>query len=103
MAHKHGPNISPKLYEEFFLPHYKSVTDFLNKNKIDRIMMDSDGNVKPILDLVVKAGITGLWPLEVGAGMDAKEIRKRNGRRLFLIGNLDKREIAKGGGYEERS
>jgi uroporphyrinogen decarboxylase len=99
MAEKHGPNISPKLYKEFLLPHYKRVTAFLNKNKIHRIMMDSDGNTKPILDLVIEAGITGHWPLEVNSGMDVRTLSKEYGKKLFLVGNLDKREIAKGGQY----
>lgn len=97
MAEKHGPNISPKLYKAFLLARYKRVTGFLNKNKIYRIMMDSDGNTQPMLDLVVEAGITGHWPLEVNSGMDVRILRKRYGNKLFLVGNLDKREIAKGG------
>jgi uroporphyrinogen decarboxylase len=97
MAEKHGPCISPKIFKEVFLPHYKNVTNFLKKNKIDRILVDSDGNINPILDLFVEAGLTGLWPLEVGSGMNAIDIRKRYGNRFFLIGNLDKREIVKGG------
>jgi hypothetical protein len=97
MCEKHGPNISPKLYKEFLLPHYKRVTGFLNKNNIHRIMMDSDGNTKPILDLVIEAGITGHWPLEVNSGMDVRALSKQYGKKLFLVGNLDKREIAKGG------
>lgn len=97
MAEKHGPNISPKLYKEFLLPHYKKVTGFFNKNKIDRIMMDSDGNTYPILDLAIEAGITGHWPLEVNSGMDAVTLRKRYGNKLFLAGNIDKRAVAKGG------
>jgi hypothetical protein len=60
-------------------------------------MMDSDGNTKPILDLVIEAGITGHWPLEVNSGMDVRALSKQYGKKLFLIGNLDKREIAKGG------
>jgi len=97
MAERHGPCISPKLYREFLLPHYRKVAGFLRKNKIDRILMDSDGNIRPLLDLIVKAGITGLWPLEVNAGMDAIAIREEYGNSLFLMGNLDKRELAKGG------
>ena len=82
---------------EFLLPHYRKVTGFLAKNGIDRIMMDSDGNINPILDSVVDAGITGTWPLEVGSGMDAVAVRKKYGEKLFLGGNLDKRELAQGG------
>jgi uroporphyrinogen decarboxylase len=97
MAEKHGPCISPKLYREFLSPHYKKVTNFLRKNKIDRVLMDSDGNIKPILDLIIDAGITGLWPLEVNAGMNALDIKQEYGNKLFLMGNLDKRELAVGG------
>jgi hypothetical protein len=97
MAEKHGPCISPKIFKEVFLPHYKRVTNFLKRNKIDRILVDSDGNINPILDLFVEAGLTGLWPLEVGSGMNAIDIRKKYGNKFFLIGNLDKREIVKGG------
>ncbi|WP_455368197.1 uroporphyrinogen decarboxylase family protein [[Eubacterium] cellulosolvens] len=97
MATRHGPCISPKLFQEFLFPRYRRISNFLKKNKIDRIMMDSDGYVTPILDLAVQAGITGLWPLEVNSSMDALQIRKEYGNNLFLLGNLDKRELAKGG------
>ncbi|MHA2407229.1 MAG: uroporphyrinogen decarboxylase family protein [Candidatus Ranarchaeia archaeon] len=98
LAEKHGPCISPRIYKTFLLPHYQKVTSFLRKNKIDRIMMDSDGNINPLLDLIVDAGITGIWPLEVSSNMDAASISKKYGTKLFLGGNLDKRELAKGGG-----
>jgi hypothetical protein len=97
MAEKHGPNMSPKLYKEYCLPHYRNLTGFLRKNKIDRIMVDSDGNINPILDLFVEAGITGIWPLEVNSNMNAIDVEKKYGEKLFLIGNLDKRELMKGG------
>ena len=97
MAERHGPCISPKLFREFLLPHYKRVTGFLKKNGIDRIMFDSDGNLNPLLDEIIEAGGTGLWPLEVNSGMDALEIKQKYGDKFFLIGNLDKRELAKGG------
>jgi len=77
MAEKHGPLMSPKLYKEYCLPHYKNLTSFLRKNKIDRIMVDSDGNINPILDLFLEAGITGLWPLEVNCNMNAIGIKKK--------------------------
>lgn len=97
MADRHGPCVSPKIFKQFFLPHYKRVTGFLAKNKIDRVLMDSDGNINAVLDLIVESGINGLCPLEVNAGMDAVAIRKKCGDKLFLIGNLDKAELAKGG------
>jgi uroporphyrinogen decarboxylase len=60
-------------------------------------MFDSDGNINQILDEIIEAGCTGLWPLEVNSHMDALEIKQKYGDKFFLIGNLDKRELAKGG------
>jgi hypothetical protein len=48
MAEKNGPCISPRLYREFLLPHYKNVSKFFRDNKIDRIVMDSDGKIYAI-------------------------------------------------------
>lgn len=50
------------------------LTGFLNKNKIHRIMLNSDGNTKPIL--VIEAGIKGHWPLEVNSSMDVRALSK---------------------------
>ena len=97
MAEKNGPCLSPKLYREYLLPHYKRVTSFFKKNKIDRILEDSDGYIEPLLDLTIEAGITGIWPLEVNAKMDAVHIKKKYGNKLFLLGNIDKREASEGG------
>jgi hypothetical protein len=97
MAEKHGPLMSPKLFREFCLPHYRNLTGFLRRNMIDRVMVDSDGNINPMLDLFVESGITGLWPLEVNCNMNIIEVKKKYGNKLFLIGNLDKRELMKGG------
>jgi len=97
MAEKNGPCVSPKLYREYFLSHYKRVTSFLRKNKVYRILEDSDGYIEPLLDLTIEAGINGLWPLEVNSKMDAVHLRKKYGNKLFLLGNIDKREACEGG------
>jgi len=96
MAENHGPFISPKLYKDFFLPHYRHVIEFLKKNKIRHFMVDCDGNINPLLDLMTEAGLNGLWPLEARAGMDAISLRHKY-PTLFVGGNLDKRKIAEGG------
>jgi uroporphyrinogen decarboxylase len=49
----------------------------------------SDGNLYPILDMIVSAGPDGLNPIEPVAGMELGKTRKLVGRRLCLIGNID--------------
>ena len=51
---------------------------------------DSDGNLNPFMDLYLEAGITGLAPCEVAAGMDPVALRAKYGRRLRLFGGIDK-------------
>lgn len=96
MAYKHGPHVSPKLFREFMLPGYKKVTNFLRSNGIDTILIDCDGDVRPLIPLLLEGGVNGIYPLEVQAGMDAVALRKEYGKRLLLIGNIDKRAIAEG-------
>ena len=96
MAYKNGPHISPKLFKEFMLPHYKEVTGFLRKNGVKIIMVDSDGNINPLIPLWLEGGVNCLYPLEVAAGVDAVSLRKTYGKRLRLIGNIDKRALIEG-------
>jgi hypothetical protein len=91
-----GPNISPKVFKEFIIPNLKKLTSFLNKNGLDLIVMDSDGDFRPLMPLLWDCGINGTWPLEVNAGMDAVELRKKYGKTWRFIGNIDKHALTKG-------
>jgi len=95
-AYNNGPLISPHIFEEFMLPRYKRVTEFLRNRDVDIIFLDSDGNTEVLLPLLIGAGITVHWPLEVASGMDPRRIREQYGRRLALMGGLDKRQLARG-------
>ena len=92
---KTGPLISPDLFKKFCLPAYKKVTDFLKSHGIDVIMVDSDGNNDVIIPLWLEGGVNGLYPLEVAADTDAVELRKKYGKKLILMGNIDKRAFRK--------
>lgn len=96
LAHGGGPNISPKLFKEFILPNLKRVISLFNKNGIDLIILDSDGDPRPLMPLLWEGGIRGIWPMEVNAGMDAVELRRQYGRTWRFLGNIDKRALIKG-------
>lgn len=86
-ADNHGPMISPALFREFELPYLKRVIDGAKKKGVP-VMKHSDGNLYPILDDIVDAGITGLHPIEPGP-MDIADVKKRYGNKIFLGGNVD--------------
>ncbi|MDD5698574.1 MAG: uroporphyrinogen decarboxylase family protein [Victivallaceae bacterium] len=96
MAYKTAPLISPKHFREFLLPQYKKVTSFLKKHNIDIILVDSDGNINELIPLWLEGGVNGVYPLEAAAGMDAVALRKKYGKELLLMGNIDKRALSRG-------
>jgi len=102
MAYHSGPHISPKQFRKFMLPGYKKITRFLRENGIDVIMVDSDGNNDAIIPCFLEGGVNCLYPLEAASGEDALRLRKKYGRDLILIGNIDKRALAAGGEALER-
>lgn len=95
MSYKNGPLISPDFVREFMLPYYKEMVDFYKHSGAKWVTVDSDGDVSKLISLFIEAGIDGMLPFEVAAGMDIREIRK-SFPKFRILGGIDKREIAKG-------
>jgi len=87
IAYKSGPFLRPQWFAEHYLPRMARVTAAYHAQGI-RVLFHSDGNLNPILDGLVEAGIDGLNPIEVLAGMDVADIHRRH-PRLFLAGGID--------------
>jgi uroporphyrinogen-III decarboxylase len=94
MAFKNGPFVSPHMFEEFIVPYYQRVTGFLKAHEVDIIFVDTDGDCRLLISGFLKAGVTGLYPFEVQAGMDIVEVRKRY-PQLLIQGGLDKLKVAR--------
>jgi len=84
LAWKQGPLFSPKMVRELFLPRMKKVAE---KIKLPWIY-HSDGDLRPILDDLLTLGMNGLANIEPNA-MDIVELKKKYGRRICLMGNID--------------
>ena len=95
MAYRTGPLISPATFREFMTPCYQKVTSFLKSRGVGIILVDSDGNMDELIPLFLEAGLTGVWPIEVQAGNDLLEIRRRY-PDLQIQGGIDKLKIARG-------
>ena len=92
-ACKSGPLLSPATYREFFLPRHKQMFNFVKSKGVKFIELDSDGNIEPLIPLIIEAGATCIWPLEGAAGMDPVKVRKEYGKDVALIGGIDKRKL----------
>ncbi len=87
MAYNEGPMFSPRSFEQVFLPAYQRMIRAFKEADARWVLLHSDGDILPILDMLVEAGIDGLNPLEKRAGMDAALIR-RHYPRLILTGGM---------------
>ena len=97
MAYNHGSLIDPVIYRRLALPHYRRVCDWMHAHGIEHIWLDSDGDIRDLIPIWLDAGINGLWPFEVQAGMDVVEIRRIYGHDLAISGGIDKKAVARGG------
>lgn len=87
IAFRSGPFFPPKWFADHYFSRLSRVVSAYHKRGI-KVMFHSDGNLNPILDELVEAGIDGLNPIEVVAGMDVGDIHRRY-PRLFLAGGID--------------
>ena len=86
-AATNAPLISPKAYEEIFLPNLSKMVDFLHEQGF-KVSYESEGNVGPMLELLDESGIDCLAHMEPRAGLFIGEIRARFGSRFSFMGQI---------------
>ncbi len=99
-AHRNAPIMSPVHFEEFVLPYLQEIVD-VSKDRGVPFIKHTDGDLWPILDMIVDTGIDGLDPLEPIAHMDIGEVKTQYGDRIALAGNVDCGELLSRGTPEE--
>lgn len=95
MASKNGCFISPAMFREFMLPNYRRVAEFAREHGIEIILVDSDGRIDDLADLMMEGGVTAMYPFEAGAGCDIDKVRSRH-PALGVIGGLAKEAMIRG-------
>jgi uroporphyrinogen decarboxylase len=96
MCYKAGPLISPRIFDEVLVPHYRRIVDALHRYDVDVILVDCDGNIEKLMPLWLDVGVNCMFPVEVGTwGADPVAYRARYGRDLLIMGGFDKRILAR--------
>jgi len=90
-----GSMISPDIFKQFMTPNYKKLTDFVKNKGVNIILLDTDGDCNELIPMFLEAGITGLYPMEVSAGMDVISARKKY-PNLQIMGGIPKSDISIG-------
>ncbi len=87
-AYNSGPVISPAKFREIFYPELKRVVTGYKELGL-LVIKHTDGNIMPILDMIIDSGFNCLDPIDPIAGMDLKQLKHDYGDRICLKGNVD--------------
>jgi uroporphyrinogen decarboxylase len=85
--------ISPAMFREFMLPRYRRLVAFFRERGVPVFMVDCDGQIAGLIPLWLEAGVNATYPCEIAAGNDPLLYRALYGKRLAIMGAIDKCEI----------
>lgn len=88
LGYKNGLFISRDMYRELLKPVQKRAVDWAHSKGL-KVRYHTDGNINEILPDLVDIGIDLLHPLEVKAGMNPIEVKKKYGDKLAFHGGLN--------------
>jgi uroporphyrinogen decarboxylase len=91
IAHKGGPMINPKYFDQYLLPRYQEMSDAIHEWG-GKYILHSDGDITSLLDFIVKSGFDGLQCLEPPF-VDPKLVKRKVGHKICLSGNIDTRNV----------
>jgi uroporphyrinogen decarboxylase len=83
-----GPLISPAMFRQFLHEPLKEVMAGFKATGLP-VIKHTDGNILPILDMILSADIDCLDPIDPVAGLDIGCFKKNYGDRIALKGNVD--------------
>jgi len=82
-----GPQVSPRMYREFFQPRQKLMWETAKKLADVKVMLHCCGGVYPLLPHLVEAGLDIIQPVQTTArDMEPERLKREFGRDLCLWG-----------------
>jgi uroporphyrinogen decarboxylase len=95
-----GPMMSPALFRQFVLPPLREMITMIHAEGA-LCIKHSDGDLYPLLEMIVSAGPDGINPIEPVAGMELKKVKQLVGNRVCITGNIDCGQLLPHGTVEE--
>jgi len=93
LGYRNGTFFSRETYREQLFPAHKRLFDFFNSKGMP-VILHSCGCVNDFVPYFIEAGLTCLQPLEVKAGMDLIDLKKKYGDKLAFMGGIDVRAMS---------
>jgi uroporphyrinogen decarboxylase len=86
-AYRNAPLFSPATYERLIQPQLARLCEMIHAT--GRLAaFESEGNMRPLLGLILDAGVDVLCNMEPRAGMDVVELKQEYGDRVAFIGTM---------------
>jgi uroporphyrinogen decarboxylase len=82
------PFMSPGAFREFFFPGLKRVVGGCHEAGLP-VIKHTDGQIGPLLEMILDSGIDCLDPIDPSAGLDIGVFKNQVGHRVALKGNVD--------------
>lgn len=98
-----SPLISPELYHEMILPHFKKIPDFIHNKSDMKVFYHTCGSVYQLIECFIEMGIDILNPIQISAaGMEPERlISKFAGRIVFWGGGCDTQQVLSKGDEDD--
>jgi len=92
---QNGPQISPRMYREFFKPRHQLMWNRAKQLADVKVMLHSCGSIRDLLPDLISAGLDAFNPVQIScAGMDAQQLKAEFGKDLvFWGGGCDTQSI----------
>ena len=95
VAYTRGMFFSPDYWRRHFKPGVQAIVEVCHDAGLP-VIYHGCGDASAIFEDYIETGIDAYNPLEVKAGLDAVDLRRRLGHRLAFCGNMDVRVWAHG-------
>ena len=102
LGSQRGPQMSPKMYREFFKPRHARMWKRAKELANVKVMLHCCGGVREILPDLIEAGLDAINPVQITCkGMDPKGLKADFGKDItFWGGGCDTRDILPHGAPE---
>ena len=98
-----GPQVSPKMYREFFKPHHKRMWTRAKELADVKVMLHCCGGIYELLPDLIDAGLDAMNPVQISCcGMDSSRLKAEFGDRMvFWGGGCDTQQVLLNGTPDE--
>ncbi len=94
-----GPQISPRMYREYFKPRHKLMWQRAKELAPVKVMLHSCGSFPEFLDDMIEIGLDAFNPVQISsANMAPEQLKQQFGGRItFLGGGCDTQQVIRAG------